>query len=497
MINFSNVSFKYEGSESNSISEVSFKIDKGEFVVITGKSGCGKSTITRCINGLIPKYYEGKFEGKVTIDDVDVKAVPIHLISEKVGSVFQDPRSQFFTVDTLSELAFTCENFGIQRDEISKRIQTATRCMAIENLVGKSIFKLSSGEKQKLAIASVHTLQSKILVLDEPSSNLDYQSIERLKTLLGTLKSEGYTIIISEHRLYYLKELLDKVLYFDEGILKEVFAQNAFLKLSYDELIHRGLRSMVPLDNPIRGVCVSEVAKSEVAKEVLKLEHVTFAYKKNHKLLNDISFKCSEGEIIGLIGNNGVGKTTLGRLLSGIHKENEGAVFFKCRKTPYKKRRHHVSFVMQDADYQLFTESVKRELTIGNEDILCVEEKVESALEAMALSEFGETHPAALSGGQKQRVTIGLSLVKAASVVIMDEPTSGLDRFNMERVCTIVADLATGGRTVILITHDYEFITNVCNRIIYLKEGCIFQDFSLNNETKKKLINCFEDMNKN
>ncbi len=490
MINFNNVSFKYEGSESNSISEVTFKIDKGEFVVITGKSGCGKSTITRCINGLIPKYYEGKFEGKVMIEDVDVKAVPIHLISEKVGSVFQDPRSQFFTVDTLSELAFTCENFGIQREEISKRIQTATHCMAIENLVGKSIFKLSSGEKQKLAIASVHTLQSKILVLDEPSSNLDYQSIERLKTLLGKLKSEGYTIIISEHRLYYLKELLDKVLYFDEGILKEVFVQNAFLKLSYDELIRRGLRSMMPLDNPVRGVCVPAEAK-----EVLKLEHVTFAYKKNHKLLNDISFKCSEGEIIGLIGNNGVGKTTLGRLLSGIHKENEGAVFFGHRKTPYKKRRHHVSFVMQDADYQLFTESVKRELTIGNEDILCIEEKVESALEAMALSEFGETHPAALSGGQKQRVTIGLSLVKAANIVIMDEPTSGLDRFNMERVCTIVTDLAADGRTVILITHDYEFITNVCNRIIYLKEGCISQDFSLNHETKKKLINCFEDMN--
>ncbi|GAU75841.1 ABC transporter ATP-binding protein [Fusibacter sp. 3D3] len=492
MIVFDNVSFKYEGSETHSISKVNFKINQGELVVITGRSGCGKSTITRCINGLVPKYFEGEFQGKVMIENVDMDTLPIHLISEKVGSVFQDPRSQFFTVDTLSELAFTCENFGVQRAEISKRIETATRCMGIEHLIGKSIFKLSSGEKQKLAIASVHTLQSKILVLDEPSSNLDYQSIERLKDVLKRLKAQGYTIIISEHRLYYLKELLDKVLYFDEGVLKEQFTQVEFLKLSNDALMNRGLRSMMLFRNPIRGKPVLEDAK-----EVMKLDRVAFSYKKYNRILENISFKCCEGEVVGLIGNNGVGKTTLGRLLSGVYREKAGSVFFKERATSYRKRREHVSFVMQDADYQLFTESVEKELSIGNEKVSDIEVKVENALTALDLLKFKENHPAALSGGQKQRVTIGLSLVKASCVVIMDEPTSGLDRFNMERVCKSVTDLAMAGKAVILITHDYEFITNVCNRIIYLKNGGIFKDFALNPETEKKLMDCFNDMNTN
>lgn len=490
MIVFDNVSFRYDSSSENNISNISFKIKPGEFVVVTGKSGSGKSTITRCINGLIPKFFEGEFRGKVFIENFDISNLEIHHISKKVGSVFQDPRSQFFTTDTISELAFTCENFGIDREEIGKRMEDSAKLMNIKYLLGKSIFKLSSGEKQKVAICSVNTLKPEIFVLDEPSSNLDYKAIEDLKNLLLSLKKKGYTIIISEHRLYYLRDLLDKVFYFSNGTLKEQFSRKDFLNLSYEELDKRGLRTTRIFANPIK-----QSISSNYNKEILNIKNLSFSYSNGSTLLKEIDLKCNEGEIIALIGNNGAGKTTLGRLISGIYKQNKGDIYLNGKKTYYKNRRNKISFVMQDADYQLFTESVEKELLIGNEKVDSIDKKIENSLKYMDLYNLKERHPASLSGGQKQRVTIALSMVKKSDLVIMDEPTSGLDRVNMERICEMVSDLAKIGKAIILITHDYEFITNVCNRIIYLKHGQIHKDFTLNDKTEESLKNCFLDMN--
>ena len=490
MLKFENVQFRYENSCENSISSVDFNVNKGEFVVITGKSGSGKSTITRCINGLIPKFYTGEYSGNILIDSKDIKDTLIHEISYKVGSVFQDPRSQFFTTDTLSELAFTCENFGMNSDEIGNRIHESANIMDITNLLNKNLFELSSGEKQKIAIASVHTLKPKIFVLDEPSSNLDCEGIENLKRLLMILKKEGYTIIISEHRLYYLRDLIDKVIYFENGILSEKFTKNEFLKLNEMELSKRGLRN-----TNFSNKKLNKKEKEHENEYVLNVSGLDFYYDKRKQLLKNISFDCRKGEIIGFIGNNGAGKTTLGRVIAGIYKPKNGAVFLNSKKLNEKKRRKKISFVMQDADYQLFTESVEKELLIGNEKIDNIDQKIENALNYMDLGLLKENHPAALSGGQKQRITIALSMVKDSDLVIMDEPTSGLDRMNMDRVCNMVKDLASMGKTIILITHDYEFILNSCSRVMYLKDGEINKDFNLENQDM--LDKCFQDMRRN
>lgn len=211
MIELKNVSFQYENADyASSVKDISLKIADGEMILLCGESGCGKSTLTRLINGLIPNFYEGQLSGSVCIDGEAVENQPLYETARKVGSVFQNPRSQFFNVDTKSELAFACENMGMPEAEIERRIDRTVESFGIQKLMHKSIFELSGGEKQKIACASVSVSSPEVIVLDEPSSNLDVFAISDLRRILQMWKAEGKTVIIAEHRLYYLRELADR-----------------------------------------------------------------------------------------------------------------------------------------------------------------------------------------------------------------------------------------------------------------------------------------------
>ena len=222
MIEFKDVAFQYEqGSSKGKIENINLTIHDGEVVLICGESGCGKTTLTRLINGLIPHYYEGTLTGQTIVEGIDVKNVSLYALSGVVGSVFQNPRTQFFTVDTTSEIAFGCENLAIDADEINLRIEKTVGALKIEDLLNRSLFALSGGEKQKIACASVSAMEPDIFVLDEPSSNLDIKSIRELKDVLRKWKAQGKTIVIAEHRLYYLMDIADRVLYMQDGQIKE------------------------------------------------------------------------------------------------------------------------------------------------------------------------------------------------------------------------------------------------------------------------------------
>ena len=218
MIELQNISYSYQqGRKEQSLKAIDLTIRDGECVLLCGKSGCGKTTITRLLKGMIPNFYDGEIEGNVLLDGENLLDLPMFEIAQKVGTVFQNPRTQFYTVNTTSEIAFGCENLAIPPEEIKARIEQTARDLKIESLLNRSIFALSGGEKQIIAFASIYAMSPQVYVLDEPSSNLDAQAIEKIRNILTLLKKQGKTIVIAEHRTYYLKDLVDRAVYLDNG----------------------------------------------------------------------------------------------------------------------------------------------------------------------------------------------------------------------------------------------------------------------------------------
>ncbi len=486
MIEFRKVSFQYNETEGNGINNINLHIKKGEFVLLSGPSGCGKTTLTRCINGLIPHFYEGKLKGCVLLNGKDVSEMKLNEISMNVGSVFQDPRSQFFTTDTVSEVAFGCENNAIPRIEMIERVDHAIKELKIEQLKEKSLFALSSGERQRVAIASVHALSPEIYVLDEPSANLDAQAAEDLRETLILLKQKGATIVISEHRLYYLKDLVDRVIFMQRGECKKEYNREQFISLTEVELNKMGLRCLYPERLGIRKV--NEQQKQEA---LLKVNQVGYCYKKGIPLLSNIDFQTFGGEVIGIVGHNGAGKSTLAELLCGLKKEQSGFICVDSQHLKPKGRVKSSYFIMQDAEYQLFSESVEDELTLGLGNEEGIHEKVEEVLELLDLKEYRERHPASLSGGQKQRVVIAAAYMRNLKFVVFDEPTSGLDAENMKRVGKLIKKMASSKKSAFIITHDYELLLDTCNRVLSMEKGRIKDDFLITPETLPRIKEIF------
>ena len=464
MLEFKDVSFTYKNSNNKVLDSVNFKINKGECILLTGVSGSGKSTLIHLMNGLIPTLYEGQLEGEILFKNKDLKNIESYDISKNIGYVSQDPRGHFFTTNTTSELVFSMENYGIPFNEMKKKYSELVNLLELEKLVDKNIIYISSGERQKIAIGCSLSLEPEIIILDEPSSNLDFHMTKKLKKLIEKLKTKGYTIIIAEHRMYYIQDLIDRVFVINNGKVIEKTISD--LK-SNNEV-------------PLRSLDIFNLELENIScknKELLmEINNITY---KN--ILTNITTTVYKGDVIGLIGKNGVGKTTLLRLLSNIMKPNKGKVVGKV--VPF--------LVMQDMDYQFFTESVESEMKFGNADNDL--EKINSLLMKLGLTEFKDKIPFELSGGQKQRLLIAISALANVNLLMFDEPTSGLDYVNMTKVSGILKDLSKNS-ALIVATHDIEFLYKTCNRVVYLDDKVIKEDFYLNLENKKKVNNIFINM---
>lgn len=468
MIELKKVSFRYKDSEQdNSLTDVNLSIQDGEVVLICGGSGCGKTTITRLLNGLIPSYYEGQLTGEVLLDGENISKQPIHKVARKVGSVFQNPRTQFFNIDSTSELIFRCENLAVPVQEIGQYLDTAAKEFGIEELMGRNLFHLSGGEKQKIACASVSIPMPDIFVLDEPTSNLDWHSIWMLKDIILRWKAQGKTVIVAEHRLSYLKGVADRVIYMDSGEIKEDMPADTFWSLSADEIKRRGLRSTLP-------VSFCSNVRTPHSSDCYSVKDFSFHYKDGIGI-EIPSLSIPKGAIVGIIGENGAGKTTFARCLCGLEKRARGLFSFGTKTYSNRQRLKICYLVMQDVNHQLFTESVEDEIAISVEhtDDAHREKMVDEILHDMDLTELKSIHPLSLSGGQKQRVAIGSAIASKKEIMIFDEPTSGLDYRHMLEVSNCLKKLSDIGKTSLIITHDPELIAECCDYFVFIENGTV------------------------
>ena len=483
MIKIDHISFSYgeENENTGGVRDIDLNIEDGQFVVLCGESGCGKTTITRLINGLIPHYYEGQMAGEVWVNGEKVSEQPLYDTAAVVGSVFQNPRSQFFNVDTTSEITFGCENLGQPEKDIRERFAKTVRDFRLEKLMDRNIFHLSGGEKQKIACAGVSIMEPDVLVMDEPSSNLDAASILDLRKILAFWKSQGKTIIVSEHRLYYLRGLADRFIYLAEGQVSRDYSAAEFEQLTEQQRSNMGLRTFA-LERLLPPVLPQQ------EKTALALHNFRFAYKNEPETLHIMDCEIPTNRIVGIIGNNGAGKSTFSRCFCGLEKRC-GEIVWNGRKYRPKDRLSTCYMVMQEVNHQLFTESVLDEVLISMEEEN--QERAEEILNRLDLLAFKDRHPMSLSGGQKQRVAIASAIASKRSILFFDEPTSGLDYRHMKEVANVLRQVRDAGITVYVITHDLELILDCCTDIIHFEDGSIIDQYGMHEDGLRKIREYF------
>jgi energy-coupling factor transport system ATP-binding protein len=456
-VRFSDVTFAYEGRSEASIVHIDLTIEPGSFVVLTGRSGCGKSTIIKACCGLIPHSYPGTLTGSVQLGGGGIAEMRSWEIARHIGVVFQDPRSQFFTTTVDDEIAFACENLGMSSPEIEERVQQAARLTGVERLRGRPIFDLSSGQKQLVALASVIAAGPSVLLLDEPSANLDLKSTERLGRILEELHRLGHTIIVAEHRLAFLMNRADRLIRLDQGSITHEWSAEAARALPDEELQALGLRRTREPDT-----LAQQEQQTRAADQGRRLEFSGVTVRAGHaEVLRAFTEAVEQpaGAVIAITGPIGSGKTTLARAVAGLTRVRAGAVAVDGKRLTGRERVRRSFFVMQDTDYQLFSDTVAHELTLANPDLS--EGRAAEILAQLGLQGRESDHPLSLSDGQKQRLAIAVAVASGSDVLVFDEPSSGLDSDSMRRVVALLRKLSQDGSLIIVTTHDDELLAEL------------------------------------
>ena len=455
MIRFEHVNFQYADSEAG-VTDICLHVRKGECVVLTGPSGNGKTTLIHIVNGIAPAFHMGRFSGRLQINGKDRSDEPLWKRGKTVGSVFQDPGSQFFSSEMPGEVAFSCENYGFPHEKIVLRTDVAIRRFRLEQLRDRSRDVLSSGEKQRTAVASVYAMNPPVYVCDEPTANLDGQGVKELREVLQGLKREGCTLLIAEHRLSWLMDLADRFVYVRDGAIQWERTPEQMRKLSSESLKQLKLRT-------VQHRMTSRLSiPAGIGTPLLSLQGLSCKRGK-HTIWKDLNLAAWAGQIIAITGHNGAGKTTLAKIVAGLERPSKGSIFLHGRKAGSARRRKSCWYSSNDTGTQFFTNSVTEELFLG---ISRTEEQLERArnlLKKLDLYAYKDAHPAILSGGQKQRLSIACGLLSGREILLLDEPTSGLDGGNMRKIASLLAEAAAEGKTVLVVTHDEELIQACCS----------------------------------
>ena len=448
---------KFSYADKIVLKEVNFTVGKGETVVLTGLSGSGKTTLVRLLNGLVPQIYEGELTGEIKIFNKPVGEYKTGELAKYIGNVFQNPDEQFFANEVENEIALIGENTGMERSLLIKRVEYAMKQLEISSLKGKKLRELSGGQKQKVAIASTLVYDSDIIILDEPTANLDFASINEMRVVLKKLKEQGKTIIIAEHRLSYLKDLIDRLILLKNGHIEKIFLKEELNESVRKENMlrcfdYKNLRSEAPEYDEAALVWVKDLLIKN----------------KGYRLNDFVDFSLNRGECMAVIGENGIGKTTMAKELIGLLCIKNGKVSYG---TSRRERLKNTAASLQNCRSMFFYETVEKELIPSEKKSdKAYLDKVKEYLKRLELWEKRTMNPHDLSGGEKQRLSLLISVLKASKLIILDEPTAGLDYKRMASVSSIIEEKAEEV-PVILITHDLELLFKVCNTAYLMSEN--------------------------
>ncbi|MBL7164054.1 MAG: ATP-binding cassette domain-containing protein [Anaerolineales bacterium] len=512
-VSIKDLKFRYRGEKKLALDGISLDISKGEFLVIMGASEAGKSTLAACFNGLIPHYTRGAIKGDVIIQGTNTADSSVPQLAENVGIVFQDFEAQLFSTNVELEIAFGPENFAVPREEIGRRIEENLKYVGLEEFRNRPPFTLSGGQKQKLAIASVLAMQPTILVMDEPTTDLDPMSKQGIFDITNQLRQrDDITLIVVEHET---EEALhaDRIALIKDGklvqvgtieeILKQVelleelgvmplgipnFFKNmghATLPLTPDEGIETFHKTgwNISEDKYAQLLDKEKLATQHDDQPIIQCRNLEHTYPNGVKALNGIDLDIYEGEIVAIVGQNGSGKTTLAKHLNGLLTPTNGDVMVNGMHTKEQgvfKIGQKVGYVFQNPDHQIFSELVYDEIAFGPQLRQVPEEEVDQrvkeALEAVGLTGFEQEDPFSLTKSGRQRVAVASVLAVQPDVLILDEPTTGLDYKEQRSMMDMVRRLNDQGSTIIFVTHHMWVVAEYAHKVFVIKDGRILLD---------------------
>jgi len=497
MIELRNVTYSYPDSKAPVLRDLFLRVEEGEFLLVIGVSGAGKSTLLRCLNGLVPHFYGGAFQGEVRVAGRDPVATSPRGVSDLVGFVFQDPEAQFVVDVVEDELAFAMENHNLPQSLMRKRVEEVLDQLDIAPLRHRRISTLSGGEKQRVAIGAVLTLQPRVLVLDEPTSQLDPQAAEEVLTILQKLNADlGLTIVLSEHRLERVVQYVDRVLYLPGGGQppligqpREVLAQVDLAPplarlgrvLGWDPLpltIKEGRRFAQRLTSDFRPPTADRQPPTDNRQPVIDIRNLWFSYD-DQEALRGIDLKVGRGEFVALMGRNGSGKTTLLKHIVGLLHPQEGRVELWGQDTRHLGMEaivRRVGYVPQNPNALLFADTLRDELDFTLRSHGLSAEGYDELLRALGMEQHLETYPRDLSAGERQRAALAAILVADLEVILLDEPTRGLDYHQKRALADFLMQMRDRGKTVIIATHDVELVARCADRVVILGEGQVVVD---------------------
>ena len=512
IIKFEDVSFNYANSKRSVLKNINLEIKEGDFVVITGPTGAGKTTLCEMMNGIIPNFVKGNLTGHITVDGMDPTKTQVATMSQTVGLVFQDPNTQLFGMTVEEDIAFGATNLGYDYEECMKRVNRSVEDLNLAALLSRKPMELSGGQKQSVAIAGIYAMLPKIIVCDEPTSMLDPIGKSNIFSLVKDInKKYGITVVLVEHVMSEVVRHADKVVVMDRGAIVmqgsvgEVFSQVDKLNelglnvpqsielsmklkdagyvsdvsLITDDLIEK-LKNVQP-KRPVESSKKDSVAAEK--ETIIDVDDLVFSYLGDTNQVDHVSLQFKKGDFVAIIGQNGAGKTTLCRSIIGLLKPTSGTIKVAEIDVATKtvaELSGTVGYCFQNPDEQIFKDSVEDELLFGAENLGRLDEnareRINQIISDVGLDRYRKVWPKYLSKGERQRLTMGSIIAMDPDVVIVDEPTTGQDWRETIWIMDLLKKINDEGKTVIIITHNMEIVCSYCNRVLAMRYGKVLLD---------------------